>query len=255
MREIYNWKSLFAALLIIIVGIVLCVVSAFATIPWDNISLSVGCSLIASGLVILMHDFFIEKRILSSLDEWKIEKIFSTRAEKNAESDPELTKIKYCIDAVAFGLSSFRSRQTSKIEACLRRGVNIRIITMNPNSPYLCVRDAEEKKGEGSTKYSIEQLIQWADTLNRIDAKGKIIIKGYSCMTLDFYWRMDDVVYIGPYWYGVDSQQTITYKFSDGGKGFAQYTEYFDSLWNNNELTSILTQVKEFSSTNHVAIK
>ena len=27
-------------------------------LPWDNILLSIGCSLIASGIVILMHDLY-----------------------------------------------------------------------------------------------------------------------------------------------------------------------------------------------------
>lgn len=67
-------------------------------------------------------------------------------------------------------------------------------------------------------------------------------------MTLNFYWRVDDVLYIGPYWYGVDSQQTITYKFSDGGKGFQQYTDYFENLWNDSVLTDTLTDIKEFIS-------
>ena len=64
-------------------------------------------------------------------------------------------------------------------------------------------------------------------------------------MTLDFYWRVDDELYIGPYWYGISSQQTITYKFSEGGKGFNQYTSYFDDLWNDNELTKVLTKIDD----------
>lgn len=62
MKETYNWKSLFAGVVIILVGISLCIASAYVKTPWDNICLSTGCSLIASGLVILMHDFFIERK-------------------------------------------------------------------------------------------------------------------------------------------------------------------------------------------------
>ena len=64
-------------------------------------------------------------------------------------------------------------------------------------------------------------------------------------MTLDFYWRIDNELYIGPYWYGISSQQTITYKFCEGGIGFKQYSNYFEELWNNNELTENLTQYDE----------
>lgn len=248
MKETYNWKSLFTGLLIILLGLGFSIGSAYSTNPWDNIFLSVGCSLIASGLVILMHDFFVERKPASLLDEWKLERIFSTRAEKNAESDSELTNAKYCVDAVAFGLSSFRSKHTSKVEHCLRKGVNFRIIVMDPESQYVEQRDNEEYKKTGTTKHSIEQLVIWANNLNDKNTKGKIIIKGYSSMTLDFYWRVDNVLYIGPYWYGVESQQTITYKFSDGGKGFTQYTEYFESLWENSTLCRPLTQITEIAN-------
>lgn len=250
MKETYNWKSLFAALAIIIVGGVLCVASAFVNIPWDNISLSVGCSLIASGLVILMHDFFVERKKVSLLDEWKIERIFATRAEKNAESDPELVNAKYCVDAVAFGLGSFRNKHSQKVETCLRKGVNFRIITMDPESPYVDARDAEEGEKLGTTKYSIEQLIEWADKLNEKKLKGRVVVRGYSSMTLDFYWRVDDTLYIGPYWYGEKSQQTITYKFLAGGKGFAQYSEYFEKLWDDENLCKPLTKETKVNAKN-----
>ena len=183
----------------------------------------------------------------SPLDEWKIEKIYSTRAEKNADSDPELTKAKYQIDAVAFGLKSFRTKQEKKVEACLRKGVNFRIITMNPNSEYISAREKEENETEGQIKKTIEDLVSWANRFNSKGLKGKIIVKGYNCMTMDFYWRVDDELYVGPYQYGISSQQTITYKFISGGKGFTQYTEYFEQLWDNVALMFPLTQEQKIN--------
>lgn len=56
-------------------------------------------------------------------------------------------------------------------------------------------------------------------------------------MTLEFYWRLGDTVYVGPYMYGKASQATITYKYDAGGEGFKMYTRYFDDLWNDNNLT------------------
>ena len=242
MKETYNWKSLFAGAIIILVGIGLCVASAFVKIPWDNISLSIGCSLIASGLVILMHDFFVERRRVSELDDWKLTKIYSTRAEKNADSDPKLDNARYVVDAVAFGLKSFRSKQTKRVEGCLQRGVNFRIITMNPESMFVRQREIEENETEGQIKHTVEELVKWADDLNAKDFKGRILVKGYDTMTLDFYWRVDDDIYVGPYWYNVSSQQTITYKFECGGKGFTTYSDYFDSLWDDDSLCHYLTR-------------
>ena len=82
-----------------------------------------------------------------------------------------------------------------------------------------------------------DKVIPW-EKLNNKSKNGKIQIKYYNAMTIDFYWRVDDCIYIGPYWYGVDSQQTITYKFTVGGRGFNLYSDYFEDLWNNNDLTN-----------------
>ena len=98
---------------------------------------------------------------------------------------------------------------------------------------------------EGSIKQTIIQMVAWADRLNQQKRKGKIEIKGYNSMTLDFYWRVDNTICIGPYWYGTDSQQTITYKFRDdekNGLGYKQYEEYFEKLWNDADLTRELTK-------------
>lgn len=241
MKETYNWKSLFAGLAIIIFGIISSAVSAYFPFPWNNILLSVGCSLIASGLVILFHDFFIERKTISELDVWKLTKIYNTRAEKSADSDPQLDKARYVVDVVAFGLKSFRTKQTKRVENCLRRGVNFRIITMNPSSEFVYQREIEENETKDQIKHTIEELVRWADKLNSKGLKGRVLVKGYNAMTFDFYWRVDDVIYVGPYWYNVSSQQTITYKFEQGGKGFTIYSEYFDSLWENELLCQFLT--------------
>ena len=94
-------------------------------------------------------------------------------------------------------------------------------------------------------QYHIDYCMSWADTLNCKNYKGKIVVKAYSCMTLDYYWRVDDELYIGPYWYGYKSSDTITYKFASGGKGFQHYSEYFESLWNNTDLVKPLTQLQD----------
>ena len=245
MKETYNWKSLFAGLTIIIVGVGLCVGSAYCPIPWDGILLSVGCSLIASGLVILMHDFFVERKIISELDAWKIEKIYSTRSERNVEADPYIENARYCIDGIIFGISTFRNMHGKKIEHCLKKGVQIRLITMDPNGQFISFREKEEDSAEGGIKNTILEMIKWADDLNQKNYRGKIVIKGYNSMTLDYYWRVDDELYVGPYWYGYKSSDTITYKFSSKGRGFQHYNEYFDKLWHDKDLVKVLTKIDE----------
>ena len=242
MKEKVNLKSIIAALVILAIGVFMSLMDVFVWKSTSSIVLNIGCSFIASALVSLVTIFLVERQAINPVDEWKITRIYSTRAEKNADSDPQLEKAHYMVDAVAFGLKSFRTKQSKRVEGCLRRGVNFRIITMDPESPYVRQRAIEEKETEDQIKHTIEDLIQWADEFNAKGHKGRIMVKGYNCMTLDFYWRVDDDLFIGPYWYGVPSQQTITYRFERGGKGFTTYTEYFDTLWENSELCRLLTK-------------
>jgi hypothetical protein len=234
-----NWKSIGTALGILIVGIILILIDVFR----DNVQepyvwISIGCSLIASALVILMTELLVNRVKADPLEGWNLEKIYFTRSEKNADSDPKLEKVKDNLDAVAFGLSSFRSKYGNKMEKILKKGVNVRILTMNPNGNFVNQRDVEEGSVPGNTKQSIDALVIWAKQMNQKSKRGKIQIKGYNCMTLNFYWRMDNIVYVGPYWFGYKSGDTVTYSFRKGGKGFELYSSYFERLWNdaNNNL-------------------
>ena len=205
MNERINWKSIGISLLVIIIGGILVLLDIFWIKTITNVWISIGCSLIASGLVILLTALLIERRKYDPLDDWKIQKIYSTRAERNSEADPNIDRAKYCIDGIAFGLSSFRPMYGGKIEHCLRKGINIRLLAMDPNGKYITDREIEERSVEGSIKKTIDDLVMWANRLNAKKYKGQIVVKGYKCMTLDYYWRVDDEMYIGPYWYGYKS--------------------------------------------------
>ncbi|MDR0918003.1 MAG: hypothetical protein LBM93_01935 [Oscillospiraceae bacterium] len=237
----YNLKSIIVSLVVIIIGgsLIYCDIYEFKTS--SRVWINVGCSLIASGLVILLNVLLVEHKTINPLDEWGIEKIYETRAEKNKDTDPKLDNNPKQLDAVAFGLKSFRNKYTHSIETCLKNGIEIRILTMHPDNKFVTERAKEENEVEDQIKKSIQDLISWANNLNNKNYDGKIAIKGYNCMTLDFYWRVDNELYIGPYWYHMDSQQTITYKFVKGKKGFNIYSNYFENLWNNTDF-EILTK-------------
>lgn len=245
--EKINWKSIVVSLSVALIGVLLILWDIFGIKTVSHVWISIGCSLIASGMVIFLSALLVDRTKYDPLDDWKIQKIYSTRAERNSEADPNIDKAKYCIDGIAFGLSSFRPMYGAKIEMCLRKGLNMRLLTMNPNGNYIRAREEEELTVEDGIKQTILDLVAWADSLNSKNYKGKIVVKGYNCMTLDYYWRVDDELYIGPYWYGYKSGDTITFKFLSGGKGFQHYSNYFESLWNNPDLAVPLTKMHEIT--------
>lgn len=240
----YNLKAIIAGLIFIIIGIVFVLADIFILKTEKAIWISIGCSLLASGIVVLGQAVLVEVKQPNAAEEWGLEKIYATRAEKTKDSDSKLSRATYQLDVVAFGLKSFRTMHSKKISQLLRKGINVRILTMEPSrdNPFLKQRELEEGEPEGQIRKSIEDLVNWANRLNAQSlSKGKITIRGYKCMTLDFYWRVDDEMYIGPYWYGTGSQQTITYKFKKGKQAFSLYEEYFDKLWSDEENTVVLT--------------
>ena len=119
MKETYNWKSITTGLILLIVGGGLVLFDLFIAKSKTNLWISVGCSLVASALVILTQSLFLERIKENPLDEWGIDRIFLTRTEMNVESAPFLNKARYKLDIIAFGLKSLRETQTEKIENCL----------------------------------------------------------------------------------------------------------------------------------------
>ena len=238
----FNLKKVVVMLIVVIIGFFLAVGDTYWFPTDTHVWLSIGCSLLASAMVGLLNVFVVDAKIDNDLDKWALSKIYTTRADKNKDSDPKLKDLKYRLDGIAFGLKTFRTGHQAEIEDALRRGVMVRFITMSPSSKFVAQREKEEKEHAGQIKNTINQLVEWADNLNAKNYRGKIYVKGYDCMTLDFYWRMDGEIYMGPYWYGHSSQQTVTYKFEESGKGFEVYSKYFEELWNDEKLLENLTK-------------
>ena len=102
MKYKFNLMAIIAGLIFFAIGLFLALMDAFV---WDSptaIVSNIGCSLLASAVVALITALLVDRRKENPLDEWKISKIYSTRAEKNADSDPELERARYQVDAVAF---------------------------------------------------------------------------------------------------------------------------------------------------------
>lgn len=237
-NEKHFWKATTIGLLVFSLGLVL--LFFFGDYRDKSLWINVGCSLLASSLVILITEIF-EKKPKDPLEGWGVADFYESRKLMNIDTDKALHAAKKTIDVIGFGLRSFRDEKNATTDKLLLKGINIRILTMHPESKFIQEREKEEKVGTGHIKNSIEQLIKWADQKNQNKKnKGKIIIKGYNCMTLDFYWRVDDVIYIGPYLYGMESQNMISYKFANG-KAYDMYREYFERLWEDDALSSVLT--------------
>ncbi|MDM5122779.1 hypothetical protein [Aeromonas rivipollensis] len=200
---------------------------------WKNILISVACSILASNLIMYLSSEFMlrSKRRTDIIDKWGVEAIYKTRAEMNSSSNIALSKCKDEIEIIAFGLKGFRETQTEEIKRLISKRITIKILTLHPESKNLELVDEREGQVTGATKKSIQDLINWCEDLNEITNKPCVEIKFYDFLPLDFYFRIDDHVYVGPYLRGISSQQTISYEFTTG-EGYKYWTNYFKTQWN-----------------------
>lgn len=195
-----------------------------------NILISVGCSLVATAIVTYFNGKYQLKRqkIKELIDVWGLEEIFETRAIMNQEADRKQSEAKHCLDAIGFGFSSWRQNKEKEVIEMLKRGVKIRIISPVPDTHIILQRENDEEAATGQISKSIHLLQNWVEGLQKY---GNIEIRFYKSLPLDFYFRIDDTLFLGPYLYKKQSQQTVSYQFNKHGRMFEEYKDYFETVW------------------------
>ena len=198
----------------------------------ETILISIGASLVASSAVAFLSSVYIRRyrRAKEISEQWGLQSITDKRATMNIEINKQMQTVSNNLDYIAFGMTSLRQGAESTVLDCLRRGAELRLLTVDPESKFLPVRDREEKKMEGSTATSIRQLVDWAKKLEE-KYPGKVKLRYNPAIPTEFYCRADRMIYTGPYQYGRESQQTMTFAYKGPGLAFDFYTKYFDELW------------------------
>lgn len=226
MERLINIVICLAGIVLILCGVLLKSGQA------ETITISVGASLVASSAVAFLSSVYIRRyRHAKEISEqWGLQSITDKRATMNIEINEHMQKVSQNLDYIAFGMTSLRQGAESTVLDCLHRGAELRLLTVDPESPFLSVRDREEKKMEGSTATSIRQLVDWA---KRLEEKypGKVKLRYNPAIPTEYYCRADRMIYTGPYQYGKESQQTITFAYKGPGLAFDYYTKYYDELW------------------------
>jgi hypothetical protein len=157
----------------------------------------------------------------------------------NRSTDNAFETLENNLDIIAWGLKSFRDAKDKIVRDKVKKGLKIRFIAPAPDSYYVKQREIDEKEVEGQIRNTIVNLGEWIESLRQIapDANN-VQIKHYNSLPEDFYFRVDDYIYLGPYQWGKSSQQTISYEFKRQSKGFTYYNDYFEKLWNSPEFTA-----------------
>lgn len=217
-------------LLIIAIGLI------FILWPGEHRVLQgIGISLLASGVMSIMSIFFInDEDCARTAKAWGLEHVYRTRGEMNSACDEYMQYAK-SIKAIAFGFRSLRDSQEAKIIQILNKNGIVKLLTMKPGSEALTLREKDERQ---NISESINELIEWAKDINSKNLPGKIEIRYHDHLPSDFVFLMNNRLFAGPYEYGKDSQQTISFEYNVTGSAYEYYDKYFDRLWSDSSFCS-----------------
>ena len=218
---------------------------AFIILGWalpNSILIGVGSSLVSGSIIAYISSIYIIKNGIrdETIKQWGLRSIYRTRQEMNITSDSYFKNSKEQFDIIGFGLRSLRHSMSKKIEEKIKRGVIFRFLIIHPESSFVVEREKIEDVTQGYIKGEIIQLYSWILNMKSIAKDPDTVqIKFYDTLPLDFYHRLDSHLFVGPYLYKKDSQQTISYEFEIGSEGFKYYSDYFEDLWDDKILKKV----------------
>ena len=225
---------------ILIIGIGL-ITAACLNFPSDDqpdsrlydVLLSLGCGIVATEIIAILLSALIPRWNEKNANRWMPVDVHSERS-KIVIVDRNFPK--HNLDYIAFGLRHFRSsNKEGALAEKVKKGVVIRIVTMDPNSYFLAEHAHFENRSD--TREEINELIQLVEnvktkTSNRAKpAKGSIEIRFYDSLPFLHYCRSDTTVYAGPYLPGKESRDVITSQYDIHSEAGAMYAKVFEDLW------------------------
>ena len=251
------WIYIYANVAILFVGITLILVIRS---PLPDILQEVGYSLIGAGFTaILLLGYLIssqntdEERSKSAFEELstnlveKISKLQSysliSKGIKEVYDDRSLRdqfqtatdNVKGDIEVVGFGLGNFYVRQWPKIIQKLPTINSVKILLIDPSSPF-CERSLLGEMA-GDVSSINEKIEKWCKSYQELSEQKpslakKVEIRLYRNMPSFGYFRVDDTIYFGPNFDIIGTERTPTFEVVGKTLLFRDIKNMFDAVWN-----------------------
>ena len=198
----------------------------------NTILVSVGTSLIAGGIVAVLDLFrnVGREHVCHNIDnivlKAGIENVYSKR--DLDEYDTLINNAQKSIDVMGYSLRGFyQSYKDIILEKADRNSdFTVRILLVDPTSLSSKWRENnEDGQVRGTYQKSLEVIKQGFSNKANIEIKVIDIPLGHMI------YRIDDVMYVGPYFYEKNSKSTNTLRLSKEGWLFKEYQSEFDNMW------------------------
>lgn len=241
-----NLIWLFGHLVLFLLGIIALGADTYFPSLSKPVAEGIGGSLIATGvagevlfLYVMMSDSLRSR--LELFTKAGLVKIFPHRSVRIRDEYERLLTDAKEIDILGFGQSSFRQDFHHRFRD-ISKHARVRVLLIDPNFPnrqnsIANIRDTEEGNNVGQIREDVEAFER---TLNQIDGidRSQFQIRHLRALPSISIFRIDDLIFWGPYLIGQQSRNTPTLQVQRGGFLFESFSRHFDTIWNSDKYSS-----------------
>jgi hypothetical protein len=199
----------------------------------EVVFISIGTSLIAGGIISFLIFWH---QIIQETEQEKFDNIFtagldSVYPKRDLDRYDELIKkLSYSIDITGYSLRGFYESFRDIIIEKLNRDsrIKVRILVVDPDSVFSREREKIEGYPEGTFKNSLQTVKSYFSKY-----PNNIEMRKINFQLPSMIFRIDNVMFIGPYLFQRPSKSTVTFELSRSGWLFEMFEKEFDNLWNN----------------------
>lgn len=226
-------------------NVVVVLAGAVIMLAWDgDIGIGVGASVLASGItgfLFLAHSSLVlrrDERMQTVMDS-RVVGVFERRDAQQDEFATLLRDAKESIDVLGYSLRSLRGDHPGGLEAWSRRAT-IRIMLIDPEfpsteAPFAAHRDLEREDHLDATAQNVRQYIEYCrDSLGAL-GESRIRVRLFQCLPSIAIFRVDDVLYWGPYLMSRQSKMSPMIRAESGAFLYRQVRAHFDEIWSSEE--------------------
>jgi hypothetical protein len=196
--------------------------------------ISIGTSLIASFVVYALEFVkeYASDNILKKVNSVVVEGglDFVHKKRDLDKYDKLIENASNCIDITGYTLNSFYESYNNILKKKIQeRGLKVRMLLVDPKSPFAKNREELEGNSEGAFLNNVNRLIK---NLNGLD---NVEIRLLEAPLSTMIYRIDDVMFIGPHFHKRTSKSVVTYEFNKKGWLFNEYESEFESMWDSSK--------------------
>ena len=167
-----------------------------------------------------------------------LEDAFDSRGPRIKEKyDRELARMSDRLDLMGFGQSALRQDYQDDFLQWAQRA-KVRVMLLDPEHPspeadHASQRDREEGNPIGSIGADVRDFVHATRDLLRTTDRFQVRL--YRCLPTINIFRIDQVMFWGPYLVGTQSRNLPTFRLNSGGSLFARFIRHFEEVWSTDE--------------------